>query len=91
MMAAVLMSLAFLVHLTTAMVAAPGRCVGVRCGDHSRPAGPNGRDARKLTAVAHVAVWMIPLVVLAVNCVLVAPGNLAGRNERTERFRFRPP
>ena len=45
----------------------------------------------KLTAVAHVAVWMIPLVVLAVNAFWWLPGIWLAEHKRTERLRFRHP
>jgi len=84
-----LMSLAFLVHLTTAMVIVPaavlsylavvvrGRVHSAREAREGRPSrtGPPGFvPTRKLTVPGHVAVWVIPLVVLAVNSFWWLPG-----------------
>ena len=55
-----------------------------------RPRTRQPAPARRLTRLGHVAVWMIPVVVLAVNCVLVAAGDLAGVDEGAERLRVRP-
>jgi len=103
LISAVLMSLAFLVHLTTAMVIVPaaalsyvavvvrGRLHSAREARERHPstAGPPGVvPARKLTTLGHVAVWAIPLVVLAVNAFWWLPGIWLAATKGPSDFAF---
>jgi hypothetical protein len=73
LLAAVLLSLAFLVHFTIAMVAGPAAAAAyIAAIVRSRQAATD--RARKLTAFTHAAVWLIPLVVLVVNSFWWLPG-----------------
>jgi hypothetical protein len=83
-----LMSLAFLVHLTAAMVIIPAVAASyvaaaVRWRRHVSGEARQGRrlstpgglpPARKLTAFGHIAIWAIPVVVLALNAFWWLPG-----------------
>jgi hypothetical protein len=71
--AAVLMSLALLVHLTAVMVALPAAALAyIATAVRARQSGPMRKP--KLTPLRHAAVWMIPLVVLALNAFWFLPG-----------------
>jgi len=98
-----LMSMAFLVHLTTAMVIVPaaalayiaivvrGRIRSTRETRQGRPSTtgpPSGVRARKLTLLGHTAVWMIPLVVLAVNSFWWLPGIWLAATKGPSDFAF---
>ena len=54
---------------------------------------PGGRDAGRFAALAvsrHIAVWMIPLVVLAVNAFWWLPGIWLASTKGAERLRLCP-
>ena len=105
--AAALMSMAFLVHLTTAMVTVPAAALAyfatIVRSRQARPArGPAPANAthspsasspqgRRLTRLSHVAVWMIPLVVLAVNCFWWLPGIWLATTKGPSDFAFAHP
>jgi hypothetical protein len=101
--AAVLLSLAFLCHLTAAMAIAPAAVLSyasmvmyrqVTRSIRERP----GRDgsarrlfpepARRLTAMSHLAIWMIPAVVLAVNSFWWLPGIWLAATKGESGFAF---
>ncbi len=104
---AALMSLAFLVHLTTAMVIAPAAALAyivttVRShqGGSDRERAPaqcaSGITAgpargRRLTRLGHVAIWMIPVVVLAVNWFWWLPGIWLSATKGPSDFAFAHP
>ena len=102
------MSLAFLCHLTTAMVIAPAVGGGLcriaasagRTNPQSNATGsaidpPNrGRDRARGNAVdwlSPVAVWMIPIVVLAVNSFWWLPGVWLASTKGPSDFAFSHP
>jgi hypothetical protein len=101
------MSIAFLVHLTTAMVIAPAAALAyiatiVRstAGESVREwgsatsapeAGAGSPRGRRLTRLMHVAVWMIPLVVLAVNWFWWLPGIWLSATKGPSDFAFAHP
>jgi hypothetical protein len=89
LISAVLLSLAFLCHLTSAMVVAPAALVAyvgyllppltrersVPRPRRVRPRAPAALGAeRRLTSISHVAIWALPAVVLAANCFWWLPG-----------------
>ena len=99
------MSLALLIHLTTAMIArtrrghrvscrrprleaaAPVRpgCLPIRCGRlRSR------RRTATMSARFHLAVWMIPIVVLAVNAFWWLPGIWLASTKGESGFHVQP-
>ena len=104
LLATVAMSLAFLCHLTTAMLFAPafavayaasltGRTSAVE-GDRQRDRSPNAGGtvpAPKLSIGFHVAVWMIPIVVLAVNSFWWLPGVWLASTKGPSDFAFSHP
>jgi len=112
LVATVLLSLAFLVHLTTAMVMVPAavlaylavvirthmkRSSGQARARSSRTARPPEEHpaisvpGRKFTALTHAAVWMIPVVVLAVNCFWWLPGVFLWATRGASAFPYTHP
>ena len=104
LLAAVLLSLAFLVHLTTAMVIAPAATLAYahRCVGSLRPLQALIRHAlrslatsatcrRPPTALVHLAVWVIPIVVLAVNAFWWLPGIWLASTKGPSDFAFAHP
>jgi len=105
--AVVLMSLAFLVHLTTAMVSAPAAAVAyiativqARQTGSARPrahsttpsqSAPESVTIRRLTALRHLAVWMIPTIVLLANSFWWLPGIYLARTKGPSEFAFAHP
>jgi hypothetical protein len=85
-MASMLMSLAVLVHLTTAIVIAPAALLAyiVACG-------PESRSERPWTRMRHVGVWLIPVVVLAVNAFWWLPGMWLSSTKGPSDFAFNHP
>jgi hypothetical protein len=73
MMAALLLSASLLVHVTTAMVTVPA-CAAAYLAATVRGGRASATDARKLTRLGHMAVWLILPVVLAVNAFWWLPG-----------------
>ena len=103
---AVLMSLAFLFHLTTALVIAPAAAaayaaaiLGRRTQDETRldrrgeraSAQPGDGPERKLTLASHLAVWILPIVVLAVNAFWWLPGVWLASTKGASDFAFAHP
>jgi hypothetical protein len=100
--ATVLMSLAFLVHLTSAMIMVPAAAVGyiaaMRAAVRSGEDPAEGRRApevrpgvvagRKLNAATHIAAWTIPLVVMAVNAFWWLPGIWLAETKGPSDFAF---
>ena len=75
-------SLAFLVHLTTAMLIAPAALVAYGAAIRRRgEAGP-------LSSRAHLGVFVIPVVVLAVNAFWWYPGLFLGSTKGDSSFAF---
>ena len=108
----VLLSMAFLVHFTTAMVMVPAAALAYlavayrnrgierlhRAQDRSaaipRPpsADPAGSmPARRFTAWSHAAVWLIPVVVLAVNAFWWLPGLFLTATKGASDFAYYHP
>ncbi len=89
LLAAILLSLAFLVHVTTAMVTAPA------CAVAYLAAIVQGRRAllraRKLSVWSHATVWLIAPVVLAVNAFWWLPGVYLAGTLGTSDFAFGHP
>ena len=83
LMAAVLMSLAVLVHLTTAMVIVPAALLAYLVAWEGQ--WGLGRASR------HVAVWLIPAVVLAVNAFWWWPGIWLSATKGPSDFAFNHP
>jgi hypothetical protein len=81
-MAAILLSLAVLVHLTTAMVVAPAALFAYVAAVRSRE-GTAGWSAR-----GHLAVWLIAVVVLAVNAFWWLPGVFLASTKGDSSFAF---
>ncbi len=104
MASAALMSLAVLVHLTTAMIIAPAallayiaacwnsprRLPGSSAGLGTPVAVPERWDVR-LTRMRHVGVWLIPLVVLAFNAFWWLPGLWLSSTKGPSDFAFYHP
>jgi len=103
LISAILMSVTFLVHLTTAMVIVPAAALAylaevvrglVRSARETRGRHPSttaptgGVPARKLTPLGHIAVWVIPLVVLAVNSFWWLPGIWLAATKGKSDFAF---
>ncbi len=99
-----LLSLAFLVHLTVAMVLGPAALFAYlaaarrRRSDGANPtrshetasiAGPV--PPRGLTLGVHIAVWLIPVVVLAVNAFWWLPGIWLASTKGPSDFAFAHP
>ncbi len=107
LMSAGLMSLAFLIHFTTAMVIVPAAALAyvaaiVRDVEASRRtrrrervvrhrARPDSSRTEGSRARFHLAVWMIPLVVLAVNAFWWLPGIWLASTKGTSDFAFNHP
>ncbi|MHB1557104.1 MAG: ArnT family glycosyltransferase [Isosphaeraceae bacterium] len=81
--AAFLLGFAVLVHLTTAMVAAPAALVGYI-------ASARGRDgeAPRWSFRSHLAVWSIAVVVLAMNAFWWLPGLFLSSTKGDSSFAF---
>ncbi len=82
LMSATLMSLAVLVHLTTAMVIAPAALLAYLVAWRSDGAWTRSR---------HVGVWLIPAVVLAVNAFWWWPGIWLSATKGPSDFAFNHP
>jgi hypothetical protein len=80
--ATALLSFAVLVHLTTAMVAAPAALIGYVAASRRREA------ATALTWRTHAAVWLMPVVVLAVNAFWWLPGVFLVSTKGDSSFAF---
>jgi hypothetical protein len=110
--ATVLMSLSFLVHLTTAMVTVPAAALaylvvvirnrlkrpssaarGRQATSGRADVGPLARGirGRNLTASSHIAVWIIPVVVLAVNSFWWLPGVFLAATKGASDFVYTHP
>jgi hypothetical protein len=75
--AALLLSLAFLVHLTTAMLLAPAAAmayVAALKGEERDSADDAPASTSRLSLGRHLAVWMLPVIVLAANAFWWLPG-----------------
>ncbi len=105
MMAAALMSLAVLVHLTTAMVVAPAALLayiiacrrpmpiesGTPPGSPPQALETEPRFERPWTRMRHVGVWMIPLIVLGINAFWWLPGVWLALTKGPSDFAFNHP
>ena len=105
LMAAGLMSLAVLVHLTTAMVIAPAALLAyiaaclrpARNASETSPgfgppsSGPEPQSERPWTRLRHLGVWLIPVVVLAVNAFWWLPGVWLSSTKGPSDFAFNHP
>ncbi len=88
--ATLLLCLAFLAHLTTAMVAAPAGAVAyIAAIAYSLQTGTC--RTRKLTALTHIAIWFIPVVVLLVNAFWWLPGIWLASTKGSSDFAFGHP
>ena len=90
LISASLMSLAFLIHFTTAMIIVPAAALAYCRGGHTSFEASRRRGAtsarsrlglewtrvrnRRMSAWFHLAVWMIPIIVLTVNAFWWLPG-----------------
>jgi hypothetical protein len=95
-----MMSLAFLIHFTTAMIVIPAAAMAyaaaIARGSRQvaprapgRPAGSSGlASEEKMAAWFHVAVWMIPIVVLVVNAFWWLPGIWLAPTKGESGFTF---
>jgi hypothetical protein len=106
LLSASLMSLAFLIHFTTAMIVVPAAAVAyvaeVRRGSR-RVAGVAPRasgfssssielaPAPRISARFHLAVWMIPIIVLTVNAFWWLPGVKLASTKGESGFVFSHP
>lgn len=81
-LATAMLGLAALVHLTTAMVAAPAVLIAY-VGAVRRPQGGPAWGWR-----AHAAVWLLPAVVLALNAFWWAPGLFLASTKGDSSFAF---
>jgi hypothetical protein len=104
LLATALLSLTFLCHLTSAMVIAPaavlsyagmvlrrrddGRSIGVRHHPGRALVGSVGGLPRRLTAMSHLAVWTIPVIVLALNSFWWLPGIWLASTKGESGFAF---
>jgi hypothetical protein len=102
MTAAALMSLAVLVHLTTAMIVAPAAllayitacCIPARSDPETSSgigAPTAGADGRPWTRSRHLGVWVIPVAVLAVNAFWWLPGLWLASTKGPSDFAFNHP
>jgi hypothetical protein len=82
LLATVLCSLAFLVHLTTAMVIAPAALLAYVAAVRRRD--PSAAWTRR----SHAAVWLMPAVVLAVNAFWWLPGLFLASTKGDSSFAF---
>ena len=80
--ATILLGLAVLVHLTTAMVVAPAVLIAYVAAIR-RP-----RSAGGLTWGCHVGVWLIPVMVLAINAFWWLPGVFLASTKGDSGFAF---
>ena len=90
------MSLAVLVHLTTAMVIAPAALLAYsRCWSRRRFPGSSGSVlgsvGDSVDRLHHVGVWLIPGRRAGGQCVLVAARDLAGVDQGPSGFAFYHP
>jgi hypothetical protein len=97
-----LLGSAFLVHLTTAMVMIPAAVLSYIAASflwhrhasrdvqpaRRSEAGPADLPPRKLTASSHIAVWLLPLVVLAANAFWWLPGVWLAGTKGPSDFAF---
>jgi hypothetical protein len=103
LLATVFMSLAFLFHFTTAMVIAPAAALAYVFAAVHRQADVDGvgmrrrggsshtgsfEPERRLTVLSHLAVWMIPIIVLAVNSFWWLPGFWLASTKGPSNFAF---
>ena len=90
LLATVLLSLAFLVHFTIAMTAGPAATAAyIAAIVYSRQARAN--RARTLSALTHVAIWLIPLTVLLLNSFWWLPGIWLTETKGPSDFVFNHP
>lgn len=82
LLAAILSSLAFLAHLTTAMVIAPAALLAYLAAARRRD------PPVALTWRAHLAVWLIPAVVLGANAFWWLPGLFLASTKGDSSFAF---
>jgi hypothetical protein len=101
-LATVIVSLSFLVHFTSLMVLAPGAALAyllaarrprTDVGDilaigHDSADGANQPAVRNLSRIGHAAVWLIPVVVLAVNSFWWLPGIWLASTKGDSSFAF---
>ena len=101
-LATVAVSLSFLVHFTSLMVLAPGAALAYLAAAHRpRTDGENahaiGNDSpdradqppvRRLSRLGHAAVWLMPVVVLAVNAFWWLPGIWLASTKGDSTFAF---
>ena len=101
-----LMSLAFMIHFTTAMIIVPAAALayinavvsetrqvptGARRG-RGLPSGSSGLvPERKIRARFHLAVWLIPIIVLAANAFWWLPGIWLASTKGESGFTFNHP
>ncbi len=90
LVAAVLTSLALLVHFTTAMVAVPA-ALAAYIASVIQVKQPDTTGARRLSPLGHAAVWLIPLVVLGVNAFWWLPGIWLSETKGPSDFVLRHP
>jgi hypothetical protein len=103
LIAAVLSSLAFLCHLTAAMVIIPAAALAYARMVMQRPGArsigfrqlvglgsgrPVPEPTRRLTVMSHLAVWTIPVCVLAVNSFWWLPGIWLAATKGESGFAF---
>jgi hypothetical protein len=77
-----LLSLAFLVHLTTAMVIAPAALIAYFAAVWRMD------DTAPWTRLGHLAIWLMPVVVLAVNAFWWIPGVFLASTKGDSGFAF---
>jgi hypothetical protein len=82
LVASLLLSLAMMVHLTTAMVAAPAALLAYIAAVQRREQG------RSMNWRTHAAVWAVPAVVLAVNAFWWFPGLFLASTKGDSSFAF---
>ena len=89
---AILMSLAFMIHLTAAMIVAPAAVTAYLAALATRRItsggdGP-GQAIRKLPVLRHAGVWLLPVVVLAANAFWWLPGVWLASTKGPSDFAF---
>jgi hypothetical protein len=92
LVSAFLLSLAFLVHLTTAMIVAPAAALSyltVWMGSRVDPRGARrGEPGNGLPFQRHAGVWLLPMVVLAANAFWWLPGVWLASTKGESDFAF---
>jgi hypothetical protein len=88
--AALVLSLAFLVHLTVAMIVVPAAILGYAVASWPRP-GQRFRPGRRIRWGTHLAIWLIPAIVLAVNAFWWLPGVWLRATKGASDFAFAHP